>query len=68
MEINKRNGWVSARGKRSLGTKGFQDYFVEIPESVAKESLQNAIDAALNLQDTTKTLLEYKDYRHQTHV
>ena len=61
MEINKRNGWVSARGKRSLGTKGFQDYFVEIPESVAKESLQNAIDAALNLQDTTKTLLEYKD-------
>lgn len=61
MKKNTRFGWISQRGQRNLGTAGYQDYFVEIPESVTKESLQNAIDAAVNLQDVTKTLLEYKD-------
>ena len=59
MEINKRYGWISSRTKENKPSDQYQSFFVEIPESVVKESLQNSVDAAVNLQEEYKTLLEY---------
>ena len=57
MEINKRYGWISSRTKENKPSDQYQSFFVEIPESVVKESLQNSVDAAVNLQEEYKTLL-----------